>query len=56
MHHDPYIGNQLRMLRQDPTGRHNPLVTEFERDVWWLSFGGGALFGCVLALLFWLAI
>lgn len=56
MQYDPYSNNQLRALRRDPTGRHNPIPEEFDKDARCLGVIGGALFGCVLALLFWLAI
>lgn len=45
--YDPHSGTQIRALRTDPTGRHNPIVLDDvpQTPFWFVVLGTVALLG-----------
>lgn len=48
-YYDPHTGHQLRALRTDPTGRHNPIVLDGvpQTPFWFVVLGTVASLGAV---------
>lgn len=48
-YYDPHTGHQIRALRTDPTGRHNPIVLDdVPQTPFWLAvLGAIASFGAL---------